>query len=256
MIVAAGCVALTLAASGCGSSSEPGHASSSGSKPTEQPTTPEYAGLSAYKRRCSQIDLKGALAQVVYKPRQQMTRGDTTTVTAAVTLDQSALPSRVLRSTGAVASPAIVVACVIEARLGASSYIFNLDERGWLSRSFLTSDTARWTWNVGPKVGGTQTLTLEVRPIVRLAPASGSSDFAGAESSDVQSYPIKVQVKVPWTERPAEVMSRLADTFKVAQGLVEATTALLAALLALAAVLGIRRSKAKDATASTGGANP
>jgi hypothetical protein len=81
-------------------------------------------------------------------------------------------------------------------------------------------------------------------------------DFAGAESSDVQSYPIEVQVKVPWTERPAEVMSRLADTFKVAQGLVEATTALLAALLALAAVLGVRRTKAKGAAASTGGANP
>ena len=89
-----------------------------------------------------------------------------------------------------------------------------------------------------------------------LRSASGSGAFVSAESSNVQPYPIKVQVKVPWTERPAEVMSRLADTFKVAQGLVEATTALLAALLALAAAMGIKRSRAKRPAPGTGGASP
>jgi hypothetical protein len=246
--IVSGCTGLALAISGCGSSSGPGSST--------EPRTPEYAGLSAYSRRCSQIALNGAKAQVVYKPSQEMTRGDTATVTTAVTLDRPMLPSRVLQGAEAVATEAIVVSCVIEARLSASSYDFNLNERGWVSRSFLTSDTAHWTWYVGPKIGGTQTLILNVRPIVRRRPVSGSDASASAESADVQSYPIKVQVKVPWPERPAEVMSRLAGTFKVAQGLVEGTTALLAALLALAAVVGIKRSKAKGAPPGTTGASP
>lgn len=248
-----GCLALGVVASGCGSSSPPG--ASNG------PKTPEYAGLSAYSRRCSQITLEGARAHVVYKPSQEMTRGDTATVTAAVTLDRSMLPSRVLKSAGELGAPAIVVSCVIEARLSASSYDFNVNQRGWVSQSFLTSDTARWTWYVGPKIGGSQTLILNVRPIVRRRPVGGSDISAIAESADVQLYPIRVQVKVPWTERPAEIMSRIAGTFKVAQGLVEGTTGLLAALLAFGAVAGIKRSgikrsKNKGAPPGATGASP
>jgi hypothetical protein len=94
----------------------------------------------------------------------------------------------------------------------------------------LTADTARWSWYVTPKVGGTHTLTLKVRPIVkeqredRTTPASVS-----AENSNVQEYETSVDVKVPLTERPQETMSRLAATFKVAEGLVTALTALVAA---------------------------
>jgi hypothetical protein len=48
-------------------------------------------------------------------------------------------------------------------------------------------------------------------------------------------------------------MSRLAGTFKVAQGLVEGITGLLLALAALGATAGIRRSKAKRAPPRTSG---
>jgi hypothetical protein len=182
-----------------------------------------------------------------------MTRGDTATVTAVVTLDRTMLPSRVLQSAGAVAAPAIVVSCAIEAQLSAPLYDFNLNEHEWVSRSFLTSDTARWTWYVGPKIGGTKTLVLNVRPIVRVHHVDESEASNIVERADVQSYPIKVQVRVPWTERPAEIMSRLAGTFKVAQGLVEGITGLLLALAALATTAGIRHSKAKRAPPRTSG---
>ena len=217
------------------------------------PEPPEYAGLSAYSHRCSQINLNGAKARVVYKPSQEMTRGDTATVTAAVTLDRNMSPSRVLESVGAVAAPAIVVSCAIEAQLSASLYDFNLSEHEWVPRSFLTSDTARWTWYVGPKIGGTQTLVLDVRPIVRLHHVDEPEASGIVKRADVQSYPIKVQVRVPWTERPAEIMSRLAGTFKVAQGLVEGTTGLFLALVALGTAAGIKRSKAKRAPPKTSG---
>lgn len=223
------------------------------SRPHSAPEPPEYAGLSAYSHRCSQINLNGAKARVVYKPSQQMTRGDTATVTAAVTLDRNMLPSRVLESVGAVAAPAIVVSCAIEAQLSASLYDFNLSEHEWVPRSFLTSDTARWTWYVGPKIGGTQTLVLDVRPIVKLHHVDEPEASDIVERADVQSYPITVQVRVPWTERPAEIMSRLAGTFKLAQRLVEGTTGLLLALVALGAAAGIRRSKAKRAPPKTSG---
>jgi len=271
-------IGLVLAVSGCGSSSETsrpngaysraptatkeGGEGSSGesarhiaekeeeaaSRRHSAPEPPEYAGLSAYSHRCSQINLNGAKARVVYKPSQEMTRGDTATVTAAVTLDRNMSPSRVLESVGAVAAPAIVVSCAIEAQLSASLYDFNLSEHEWVPRSFLTSDTARWTWYVGPKIGGTQTLVLDVRPIVRLHHVDEPEASDIVEKADVQSYTITVQVRVPWTERPAEIMSRLAGTFKVAQGLVEGITGLFLALVALGAAVGIRRSKAKRAT--------
>jgi hypothetical protein len=273
-------IGLILAVSGCGSSSEPSRPNGAYSRalkatkeggggqvgesgrhieeavegaPHNAPEPPEYAGLSAYSHRCSQINLNGAKARVVYKPSQEMTRGGTATMTAAVTLDRNMSPSRVLRSVGAVAAPAIVVSCAIEAQLSASLYDFNLNEHEWVPRSFLTSDTARWTWYVGPKIGGTQTLVLNVRPIVRLHHVGESKSSDVVERADVQSYPIKVQVRVPWTERPAEIMSRLADTLKVAQGLVEGITGLLLALVALGTAVGVRRSKAKRAPPRTSG---
>ncbi len=239
------CIGCALAVGGCGSSSSSG--------PPQEQLAPRYAGLGTYKHRCNEITTRGAIAQVVYEPSQNMTRGDTATVTAAVTLNRSVLPNRVLQSSGAVAAPAIVVSCVIEAQLSGSGYDFNVDNRAWVPRSFLTADTARWTWYVGPKIGGTQTLVLNVRPIVNIHTTRSSSSFVTAETADVQQYPIKVHVNVPWTERPAEVMSRLAATFKVAQGLVEATTALLVAVSALLGFVLHKRSRSKRAASAANG---
>jgi hypothetical protein len=191
----------------------------------------------------------------VYEPRKEMTRGSPAPVTAAVTLERSALPSKVLRRPGAAEETGVVVSCLLQARLTASKYQFDLDEKGWIERSFLTTDTARWSWYATPKVGGTHTLVLNVRPIVKLRPTDDKTRSLAsikgvnpAEDSNVQQYETSVHVNVPWTERPQETMSRLAATFKIAESLVAALTALIVAVVALGAVLGIRSRRNKRAT--------
>ena len=206
-----------------------------------RPRNPEFADLQAYKRRCAEITNRGAWARVLYRPSQEMTRGDSATVTAAVTLNLKAPPARVLQSRGEVATK-VVVSCIIAARLSGSSYDFNLSDRGWQPRSFETMDTARWQWSVGPKVGGTQMLVLSLQPVVRIGRASlGYGSYVSTENTNIASYVIRAHVKVPLAQRIPEMMSSLAATFKVAQGLVEGATGLVAAIIAFGAVIGIRR---------------
>lgn len=207
---------------------------------------PEWAGLPAYQRRCEQLDLVGARGRIVYERQRQMTRGDATTVVAAVTLDQSLPPDRVLRREDATAESGLVVSCRVQARLSGSQYDFDIDREDWIERSLLTSDTARWSWYVSPKIGGDHNLSLKVRPIVQFRRTDGSTVLIDASRSNVQEYETRVHVKVPWSERPQETMSRLAATFKVAEELITALTALLLAIpLLVAAFLGLRFWKKK-----------
>jgi hypothetical protein len=179
-----------------------------------------------------------------------MTRGNTSTVTAALTINRSVRAPEVLRSEGAVAAPAIVVSCLVDAQLTASPYDFNLNDQRWIERSFLTADTAKWSWFVGPKIGGTQPLVLKLRPIVEMRRVNSS--FVTAETSNVQQYEIRASVSVPFSERFPEVMSRIAASFKVAQSLVESITGLLTALAAFLAFVGIKRWRKKRAKPPAG----
>jgi hypothetical protein len=173
-----------------------------------------------------------------------MTRGRSATVQAAVTLGQTVPANRVLHQKGAIGRPGLLVSCRVEAKLSASRYDFGVDPTNWVSRSFLSSDTEHWLWYVTPKIGGVHTVVLYVRPIVSVRRLrSGAAESTLAANSDVQQYEISVRVHVPWTQRPQEMMSRLAATFKVAQSLVEAVSGLIAALLALAGAVGIRRRR-------------
>src|SRR5215218_4820868 len=139
-----------------------------------------------------------------------MTRGDSEVVRAAVTLNQSTPPNRVLHRTGAAEEPGLVVSCRVQAELTASKYQFELDETGWVQRSLYTADTARWSRYVTPKVGGTHTLTLKLRPIVKVQREDRTTKASvSAENSNVQEYETSAHVMVPLTERPQETMSRL-----------------------------------------------
>jgi hypothetical protein len=208
---------------------------------------PQWADLQSYKRRCEQLDLKGARARVLYEAKTDMRRGDSETVTAAVTLNQSAPPEKVLHRPRATEELGVVVSCQIEARLSSSPYQFDVNPTGWVTRSLLTTDTARWTWYATPKIGGTHTLVLSLRPIVRVQQPASTTPISVSAQSDVQQYETEVHVNVPWNERPQETMTRLAATFGVAQTLIEAMTAFVVALVALGTALGIRRHRRKRA---------
>jgi hypothetical protein len=208
------------------------------------PVFPEPAGLGSYERRCARLNAQGARARVLYEPRTKMSRGRSDLVTAAVTLDQRAPPDQILKRPGAAEEPGVVVSCRIQAKLRSAPHVFELDPNGWVARSLLTVDTTRWSWYVTPKVGGTHTLVLLIRPIVRARPVGSAEPVSVSEvESDVQEYETRVHVSVPWTERPQETMSRLAATFNVAESLVKSFTALVLAALALLAALGIRRRR-------------
>jgi len=210
-------------------------------------------GLAAFRRRCQTLDLDGARARVLYEASRDLTRGRSAAVAAAVSLEMKTPPDQVLDRSGATADPGVVVvSCLLQAQLSASPYDFEIDDTGWVERSLLSSDTARWSWYVKPKVGGTQTLTLRLRPIVKLRRNGRVDVTMSAEDADVQQYETRVHVSVPWTERPQETLSRLAATFKVAESAVEAATLLVTAIIALAVALGIRRRKRKR----TGPAEP
>jgi hypothetical protein len=215
----------------------------------DEAAPPGWAGLDAYRQRCRDLDLRGAKARVLYEARKEMTRGDSASITAAVTLDKSIPRQEVLhrRDDLTAEEPGLVVSCRIDARLRASHYQFEVSGRGWVARSLLTTNTARWSWYVTPKLGGTHTILLDLRPILLLHDTETGS--ATAETANVQQYETSVHVSVPWTERPQETMSRIAATFKVAEALVKAITLLVVALVALGAALGIRGRKKTRATA-------
>jgi hypothetical protein len=210
---------------------------------------PSWAGLGAYRRRCRDLDLHGAKARVLYEAREELTRGDSGTIVAAVTLDGSIPREKVLHRNDDLTAEesGLVVSCRVEARLNASHYQFDVSETGWVARSLLSTNVARWSWYVTPKLGGTHTLVLDLRPILTMSNAE--THEVSAETANVQQFETRVHVSVPWTERPQETMARLASTLKVAEGLVKAMTLLALALVALGAALGIRRRKTRRATA-------
>jgi hypothetical protein len=218
------------------------------------PTTPTYARLSAYKRRCEQINRLGAEAQVVYEASKEMKLGDSSDVRAAVSLNRSAPPEQVLPRTDAVGAPGLVVSCRLQARLSASEYDFDIDDSGWIDRSVYATDTVRWVWTVTPKLGGDHTLTLYVRPIVSQELAGADSETSRAAKANIRDYTTSVHVDVPWNKHPEELMTQIASTLSVAEGLVKGLTALILALVALLAALPRlrkwRRKRAEGAASS------
>lgn len=213
------------------------------------PLEPEPGQLAEYRSRCERMNRGGAQARIDYEKRRDMTRGDTEVVKAAVTLNQTVPPRKVLDRVGAEGVPGIVVSCSLQARITASRYEFDIEQNGWVPRSLLATDTARWAWDVTPKVGGQHTIVLSVRPIaVQEEPLDDSTQIlASEEDANVQQYEINVAVNVPWTERPAEFMTQVAATLAVAEEVVKAFTALIVAGAVLLGALGIRRSRRRRA---------
>jgi hypothetical protein len=212
---------------------------------------PVYGGLKEYQKRCERLDEQGGLADVVYEAQKEMTRGDSATVKAAVTIDLAVPPRKILKSRGRLAEDrGIVVSCVVEARLDAAEDEFEIDWADWRAQSLLTKDTARWLWYVKPKTGGTHSLVLYVRPIMKIVEDSDTSVASVAQKSNVQQYETEVDVKVPLHEKYPETMTRLASALNAGETLVTSLTTFLLAIGALLAALGVRkRFRKKRATA-------
>jgi hypothetical protein len=173
-----------------------------------------------------------------------MVRGSSTTVRAAVTLDETTVPSR-LRATGSTAAVPILVSCRVEARLAGDPDVFRISDTGWQPRSLLTSKTAEWYWFVSPRRGGNHALALDVRPVVRIEETGGRRRVSDIVAS-TETIDISVVVRVPPEEAAREGLDRT-------RGLLLAVSGVLTAIAAVAAgVLGLWRLRRRRETAAAG----
>ena len=154
-----------------------------------------------------------------------MTRGEAELVTAAVTLNHTIPRDQILRRKGVTESQGLLVSCRLQARRSPQriSSVLTSPVGGAIGAD---TETPRWSWYVTPKLGGSHTLVLALRPIVVTAnvSASGVESARRAESSDVQHYETRVNVKVPVSERSQGILSTVAKTLDLAKAVVTALT--------------------------------
>jgi hypothetical protein len=162
--------------------------------------------------------------------------GNSQPITATVALVNTKIPPpKALDTQGKIAGP-LLVSCVIEAELRAAKAEFDIEPQSWQLRSLHTSDTARWTWFVTPKLGGRQELELAFRPVIAVKveqERENADPLPREEMASEHTYPIMVNVAVPRDQWMAEKFDRVTVLFKSAAGMITAFTLLVAAFIAL-----------------------
>ena len=235
-------------AGGCGSagSTAGGPSAAPPSPTTRQPG--ELVGLPDYRKRCRQMALKWATAHV-QKPspaERKLHFADASTMTAAVKL--YATPADAVLHRQGTPDEQVKVSCVIEAQLVPDSHEFTIEPTGWVTRSFLNRDTARWVWQVTPTKGGDHSIILALRPVVRLDQHAVGSDLETVETTEVVPYKVGVHVAVPWYSKPSDLMHQVTGLLIDAKAMFAALAATLVALIAVfKVILPKRRAAAKQA---------
>lgn len=203
-------------------------------KPGMDVTDVEYQ---EYLHRCVQATKGIARANVVFDPEMTMTRGSSSTVTAVVTLNTQLPPDQVLPGKGA-ASEQLYVACEIEGSLFGDEEEFSVRPTDWQSRSLIGDQDAKWTWVVKPRMGGTRSLVMDLRPVVKVEDASGELK---TQSLTTVSFESTVHVRVPADQAISDAATRAKVMFDSLSGLIKAMTLLVAVSIALGTALGLRR---------------
>lgn len=216
------------------------------SPPTAPPPTPHATPTAPvgvpesdyqdYLRRCVQATKGISRAQLVFDPEMSMTRGSSTTVTAVVTLNTRLPPDRVLPGKEAT-SVQLYVACQIEGSLIGDEEEFSIRPTGWQSRSLVGDQDAAWTWVVKPKMGGTRSLVIDLRPVVKIKDSLGELETQSLTTISSEST---VHVRVPADQVVADAATRAKVVFDSLSGLVKSLTLLVAASLALGTTIGLR----------------
>lgn len=189
-----------------------------------------------YLRRCRQATTAIVRANVVFDPEMRMTRGSSFTVKAIVTLKTQLPPDEVLPGRAATSAP-LYVACEVEGSLSGDSEEFGIQPAGWQSRSLVGGQDADWTWLVKPKVGGTHSLVMALRPVVKISEGSGALQTRTLTTASFEST---VHVRVPTDQAIADAAARAKVMFDSLSALVKALTVLVLAITAFAGALGIR----------------
>jgi hypothetical protein len=225
-----------------GTSVEPGGTVPGSTQPPSR-TGADVPGPSQYElyvERCRRATRDLPQADVIYDPDIQMTLGVSKTVTAVVTFDTELPPEKILPGQGAT-SEKILVACEIQGQLRGDSREFSIQPSEWESRSVVGAQNAKWTWIVVPQVGGTHTLVVDLKPIVRVEDPAVA---AGVTSEDLttNSFESTVHVGVPADQRISDMANRARVVFDNLSALMKA---LLGFLTAMAAVFTTRWFKGR-----------
>jgi hypothetical protein len=212
---------------GEGLGGDPGEGAGAGGAPSKPQ---EDVLLDRFVERCQKATQRLSRANVVYDPEMQMNLGGTTTVTAVVTLDTRLPAQSVLPDQGATTKP-ILAACEVQARLRGDSSEFVIQPSDWESRSLVEALDANWTWLVKPQIGGTFSIVLDLKPIVKLG--GRSADRVSSRELTTVSFPSKVVVSAPADERITDMATRTRNVFNSLSGLLKALLVFLTLAVAL-----------------------
>jgi len=192
---------------------------------------------SDYKAKC--LEATGTLdrANIVYDPDIIMTRGLSSSVTAVLTLKGQLPPDQILPGAGA-RSETLYVTCRVDGMLLSDNEEFDIQSADWQPRSLVGDQDAKWVWIVKPKVGGTRTLILSLRPMVTLSDSSG---VLYTQAMTTASFESAVHVKVPPDQTVTGAATRAKLMFDSLSALAKSMTVLIGALCALGVALGCRR---------------
>lgn len=201
-------------------------------------------GIDALLEQCEALDRDFEPAGLVFDRELEMRVGRATAVPVEVTLDRAAGPQVV----GGLTRVPVRVTCEVKARLVGAKLDFSVEPEDWQTESLRTRPTAQWSWLVTPQRTGTATLVLEMTPVLRIDqpgpdPTSGSASRDGSTHDEF----LTVHVTAPWYESLAVWLDRLGALLTSAKGAVVALTALLVAVVALAALVRKRRAGTPDA---------
>jgi hypothetical protein len=159
----------------------------------------------------------------------QMKRGISSPVTGVVTLDTELPPDKLLPGTEPTSEPILVV-CEIEGYLEGNPNEFEIQPADWEPRSLIGRQNAKWIWIVTPKIGGTLSLVMKLRPVVRAEERSGKILLSRPTTVPFSST---VHVSLPPDEAISDRATRTKTVLESLSGMVKALLGLLVLLVAL-----------------------
>jgi hypothetical protein len=110
---------------------------------------------------------------------------------------------------------------------------FDIQPTGWEPRSLIGGQNAKWIWIVKPKIGGTLSLVMKLRPVVKVEQRSGKIQLNRPTIVPFQST---VDVGVPADEILADRATRTKTVLDSLSGMVKALLGLLVLLQSFAVV--------------------
>jgi hypothetical protein len=221
-------------------------------RPSRDASTAGSHSLGFYRRRCEEVDARGALARLVYSRDEAMRLGDEDVVSLGLTVNRRLRPADVLDDGKTlVETEALVVSCRIDAHLEAAASEFDIDDKGWIPRSIYATDTQEWDWFVTPRKPGRHELVIQVRPVVSVTVdgetvTTNVSHATEAALADTERFRVSVTVTETLNQRVTRTIRSATAYLDDLSGLMKALTGAAVAVMAALTAMGLRRRRHRE----------